>query len=474
MQIKPQLDYNKVLASKENVVNLLLSLQGPKLSDENRRNPLRIVAALDHSPSMESSCDASYGRYTPHNTGGETKLQRLQATMLKLIDNLTPQDQLAIVWFSNEATTKGFLPMTSANRETVKREIKAIRSQSATNISRALEVTNDVLRTLKDEPGVVTRVLMLTDGEATAGDRTVDGIVQRVGALPSFAGLSCFGYGLDWNENLLSAMTQKGGGGYYFIDNIKVVTRAFASEIGGLLTCYAKNIKVVLTMSHGTVFDKLLNDYPSKVEKDEVLIEAGDLFFEEDRKLVMRLKVPKDKQIGFGKSSHIDLADIAVTMDSLVDGKSVTHQGGKVTVEVVTKETDLPDKANKSVAEEVAVLEAALAQVQAKAMAEKGDLSGARTILQNQVSFLRAFESNGYACAYASLVQDNLDGLKDGYTPMSAKSFSSSSAYALRSKRGGLGSTKSAVAMYDMTTPDSVKAQVDKFEAKDDDVGGHA
>ena len=474
MQIKPQLDFNKVLADKENIVNLLLSLQGPKLPDENRRNPLRLVALLDHSPSMNSSVDAPHGTWSPIYTGNESKLDRLKATMLKLVDNLTPQDQLAIVWFAEDASTKGFSAMTSANRDKLKREIKAIGTRSATNIGRALEVANEVLRTVKDEPGTMTRVLMLTDGEATSGDRTPDGLVARVGALPSFAGLSCFGYGLDWNEDLLSAMSSKGGGGYYFIDNIKVVTRAFASEIGGLLTCYAKNIEVKLTMPHGVVFDKLLNEYPFEIMKNEITIEAGDLFFEEDRKLVMRFKVPKDKQIGFATGNQIDLADIVVTMDSLVDGKSVTQQGGKVTLEVVTKEEDLPAKANKAVAEEVAVLEAALAQVKAKEMAKQGDLVGARSVLADQVRVLQSFDSGGYACAFAGLVQENLDGLKDGYDTLSAKSFSSSSAYALRAKRGGLGSMRSAAIMYNATTPDSVKAQVDKFEAKDDDVGGHA
>jgi len=466
MKIEHQLDYSKILSTQENRLNLLLSLRGPALPDANRRNPLRIVAVLDRSPSMDYSCDGGL-----NHSGMESKLDRLKATMLKLIDNLTDQDQLAMVWFSDTASTKGFKTMTAAERSKAKKEVNEVHSSSATNISEALDVTCEVLKKIKDNPGTITRVLLLTDGEPTAGDCTPDGIVQRVGKLPHFAGLSCFGYGKDWNENLMSAMSQKGGGGYYFIDNLKIVTRAFATEIGGLLTCYAKNIKVALTLGKGVEFEKLLNEYSVDNKSGVVTIEAGDLYFEEDRKLVMRLRVPVAKGIGFQNASKIDLSEVTVTMDSLVDGKTVTHNGAKVTVDLVDKEADLP-KANKIVAEEVAVMEAALAQTEAKTMADAGDIQGARSLLKHHLVGLDAFESGGYAHAFASLVQENLDGIQaDTYcsNSVAAKSLSTSSAFALRSKRGVLGRSAASATMYNMTTPDSIKASVAKFEDDKDE-----
>lgn len=473
MQITPLLDYRKVLAKGESTINLLLSLQGPKLPEQDRRNPLRIIALLDRSPSMAGHCNSSSTRFSAGWGGdgeGETKMERLKATMMKLVDNLTDQDELAMVWFDSLVSTTGIHKMTASNRKKAKDEIECVRPQGSTNIAAAIDMAKHLLKDHKEEAGVLTRIMLLTDGQPTSGECSDEAIVTRVGSLPHFAGLSCFGYGRDWNENLLSAMSQRGGGGYYFIDNVKMVSRAFATEIGGLLTCYAKDIVFKLALASGVKFDRLLNEYDHEVTNRVLSIKAGDLFFEEDRKLVVRLKIDPKEGIGFQTAKAANLVEIATEYSSLVEGKKVQSPSVKIEVELVQDKDDLPTKADIVVAEEVAVLEAAIAQSEAKKKADAGDLEAARKIMKGSIEVLQSFGENSYASAYCAVMHDNLEGLNESYCSSSivSKSMSSSSAYATRSKRGIVGASANADKLFKMNSTKSVDDAVKSFEDGDD------
>jgi len=445
MQLSSLFDYQKILASQENTVNLMVRFRAPELPADNKRPPLRLVAVLDHSGSMS----------------GE-KYAAVQATMNRLVDNLTAEDELAMVFFSSSNTPTKFFQMNSAGKAAAKQAIDMPRSMGGTALIPAMETTVGLIRDLKDKQGTVTRVFLLTDGQPDSEH----GLVEGVGQFPHFIGLSCFGYGDSWNEQLLTDMATRGNGSCYYIADTKVINRVFATELGGMLTVYARDIKFDIRLPEGTDFDKLLNDYEPEVdEAQRCVVNVGDLHFEEDRNIILRLKTSPAS--GFSRDIARDVA-VSATYTNLADGQesSATATG---TLEWVLQSPDR--KANQMVAEEVAVLEAASAAQEAKKLAAKGEWKKAQGLVSRHISVLQSV-GGAYATSFANVMEDQVLGaLTQDFdsSGAGAKGITATAAFAMRSKSGVVGAGASAQALYQATATDAVKKVVDDFEEDKDD-----
>jgi len=426
MKIDTRLDYDKVLLSKDNKVHMMVELVAPE-ADENKRNPLIICAVIDRSGSMT----------------GE-KLDQVKQSMYKLIDHLTENDHLGLVFFNSFSSSVKFMKMGSAAKDKMKREIAAIQADGCTDIGRALNEASEMYSNFEGSVSSVERVILLTDGQPTTGISAPEQFIPVIRKIRKGVGLSCIGYGKDYNENLLTEIAKEGKGGNYFVDTPDNVSKVFAVELGGLLSCFAQDAVVSVKMHKGAKIVNVLNDLDVSTTQDDdgdlvTNISVGDVFGGENKSVVIKIDCEKRSQ---ALPRSVTIADITVKYRALSDNETKSDVC-KIKVSFIKDSDDVPATADKKVAEQVAILEAATMQKQAKTLADSGDWAGAKRLCNDAVCFLSSIGTET-TTAYAASIGEMSEGLNAGYTAggVLSKAFGSASfAYSTGNSYGLVGSS---------------------------------
>lgn len=154
----------------------------PGESMSSSRIPLNFALVLDRSGSM----------------AGE-KLRVLKDAVKNIIDQLNPDDIISIVTF--ETKTQVLVESQPAvDKEGIKGQVDKIRDGGGTNMAPAIQEGLRLV-SLKQSAGRVSRLVLLTDGEATDNEDDSRQLANLAGTqgIP----LVGLGFGKDWNEDFL-------------------------------------------------------------------------------------------------------------------------------------------------------------------------------------------------------------------------------------------------------------------------------
>jgi Ca-activated chloride channel family protein len=362
MKIKARMSYEKVRHDKENNVHLVISLQAPKLAWQEKRPPVCIIPIIDVSGSM----------------AGE-KLDYAKKTLFKLIDHLKPGDYCGLGAFSTDVyPIQQPIEMTQAQKDALKVKIGELTVHASTCFSGGLEL--GLKWGQADLPGnMLIRVIMLTDGLANQGVTSRDGLLQIV-RTRGRATVSCFGYGTDADQELLADVAKVGDGNYAFIKNPDEALTAFGKELGGLLSTYAQGIILDLAPHNGHEIAEVLSDVDVEEKGEKVIVKLGDILSEEQRHIVVVLKLSEQTQ---ALPRDMNVVDVRVEYDLLDDGKR-SHRQEELKAKVrFVKPGEEQEKPDPEVDKIVGMAQLARAQVASEEHAKKGDYVGAQAVMQN-------------------------------------------------------------------------------------------
>ncbi|XP_057971126.1 E3 ubiquitin-protein ligase WAV3 [Malania oleifera] len=231
-----------------------------------RRAPIDLVTVLDVSGSM---------------TGA--KLQMLKRAMRLVISSLCSSDRLSIVAFSG--SSKRLLPlrrMTIAGRRSARRVVDGLVTSQGTSVSDALKKAAKVLEDRR-ERNPVASIMLLSDGR---DDRASNNSAHRsrsstAASSTRFAHVEipvhAFGFGVS------------GAWGHEPAED------SFAKCVGGLLSVVVQDIRVQLGFVSGSAPAEIAAIYSCTGRPTAFgtgSIRLGDLYAEEERGLIVELKVP--------------------------------------------------------------------------------------------------------------------------------------------------------------------------------------
>src|SRR6478609_3533457 len=194
--------------------------------------PLNLSLVLDTSGSM-----------------GGAKLQNLKKAVGWVIDHLSPQDTIAVTLFDDEvhplvASTK------VDDRKALMGQVEAIREAGGTAMSKGLTVGLD--EAVKGQgPGVVSRIVLLTDGQTWGdSDRCID-LAARAGA--SGIPVTALGVGAeeDWSIELLDAIAGESGGNVDYIEKPDEIAGTFEKTLRAMQATTARNLRLTFTPAGG-------------------------------------------------------------------------------------------------------------------------------------------------------------------------------------------------------------------------------
>ncbi|KAE8657022.1 auxin-responsive protein IAA9-like isoform X1 [Hibiscus syriacus] len=234
--------------------------------DLSHRAPIDLVTVLDVSGSM---------------TGA--KLQMLKRAMRLVISSLGSGDRLSIVAFS--ATPKRLLPlrrMTPQGQKAARRIIDRLACGQGTSVGDALRKATKVLEDRR-ERNPVASIMLLSDGQ----DERVKSNASSRRHHSSHASSTRFAH----IEIPVHAFGFGQSGGY----SHDPAEDAFAKCVGGLLSVVLQDLRIQLSFASGSAPAEITAVY-SCSGKPTVLtsssVRLGDLYAEEERELLVELKVP--------------------------------------------------------------------------------------------------------------------------------------------------------------------------------------
>ncbi|MHB8635675.1 MAG: vWA domain-containing protein [Fimbriimonadaceae bacterium] len=202
------------------------TMVGVPSSGASTRTPLNLCLVIDRSGSMEGP-----------------PLDYVKQACAYVVDMMGPNDVLSIVTFE-ETVDVLMPPQRVTNKQLIKDGIQRLMPGNTTNLYDGLLLGAQQVMASPD-PGRATRLVVLTDGDPTAGIKDFTALVSHAGEIKERGITSTFlGFGPDYNEELLHAMAKRAGGNYYYIPRPELIPEVFRTELEKLMTIVARNLQL--------------------------------------------------------------------------------------------------------------------------------------------------------------------------------------------------------------------------------------
>jgi Ca-activated chloride channel family protein len=259
---------------QDNVVDVLVRVQAsgrPADMPQRLRHDLNIALVIDRSGSMS----------------GAPLAEAIRAAEF-VIDHLEPRDRCAIVVYDDRATL--IVPAQHViDKAHIKAAIRNVRTGGNTDLHQGWLTGAEALAPFTAK-GAISRVILLSDGNANAGvtnPATIAAQVERLAA----AGVttSTLGLGRNFNEALMAGVARAGRGRAYYGETAEDLMGPFREEFALLNAIAGSKVSCLLKPVPGIGME-VLNPYPRDAQGRIIL---PDVAWGSEAVIAVRLSVPK-------------------------------------------------------------------------------------------------------------------------------------------------------------------------------------
>lgn len=331
--------------------HLIVTLKGDE--GDKARPPLNLVITLDKSGSMND----------------ERKLPTVIHALNHLTQYLSKDDHVALVTFDAAArVVAGDLSGSDDGVATLKGHLSTLRGGGATNIDQGLATAVSLANTMtRERPDSVTRIILLTDGEITEGEKRPETVMARLNIASPGIGLTTIGVGTNCDHDLLGRLALRGHGSYGFVETPEQAAEVLGVEIGGLVNLDAAAVVVRVQGRAAYLEMRAPLGVEATKDADEWVIELGTLIAGQVRSVVFPVTT---KALARANARPVTIGDVAVNARGS-EGEIVIELRPKLRASRVAGERE----ARGDEIVDRAVL--AEAQKRAETLARRGDFAGA-------------------------------------------------------------------------------------------------
>lgn len=254
-----------------------VAVKAPDVVSNTKRLPVNLALVIDRSGSM----------------AGE-KLEYVKKAAIHVLDLLSDQDRVSVVAFDDDVITlTPGVPVTSSNRHEIKNAILALRDRGSTDLGGGWIRGCQLIAESMNTEGV-NRCLLLTDGQANQGIIDADELAMHAREMHRRGvSTSTFGVGRGFNEHLLEAMSNQGGGKFYFIAHPQEIPAIFAAELSELTSVVARGVQILVKTPQGVNLS-VPGDWKQERKGEDLTIFAGDMYSGQESEFYLRMDIPKE------------------------------------------------------------------------------------------------------------------------------------------------------------------------------------
>lgn len=346
------------------------------------------------------------------------RLPKARAAAKAAVDKLNLGDRVSVISF--DATTRVDVPMvevTVSNRQQIKDSIDRISLGGETCISCAI---SSALTELSQSVGLADRMIVLSDGQPTAGVREESGFfpVAKL-ARDASVGITTIGVGTTYNHKIMGAIALASGGNHYFIEDPSSLEKAFLVEADKLKATIALAATATITLAEGVNLERVY-DRSFERQGNQIKVQLGNFSVGDTRTILIELSVPT------GSEGIVPVADVNLAYDDRVLG-TPGRCDGKLTV-AVKGDVDAPSDVDAQVATRVARSKTAATLSEVNDLIEQGRTEEAETKIKEQqqelaVAAAKAKQSAGTRGKGEAIADDyagqatSLGNARDGLDP---------------------------------------------------------
>lgn len=208
-------------------------------------------------------------------------LPMVQSTLKLLVDQLRPQDRVALVTYAGNASV--VLESTAGSEKAkIRTAIDQLTAGGSTAGESGIQLAYQEAQKgmLK---GGINRILLATDGDFNVGISDFETLKQLAAdKRKTGVSLTTLGFGTDnYNEQLMEQLADAGDGNYAYIDNLREARKVLVDQLSSTLAVVAKDVKIQVEFNPAEVSEYRLLGYENRALKREDFsndkVDAGEI-----------------------------------------------------------------------------------------------------------------------------------------------------------------------------------------------------
>jgi Ca-activated chloride channel family protein len=227
------------------------------------RKPAHLVFLVDVSGSMSDP----------------DKLPLAKEALKILTHNLTENDTVSLVTYAG--STRVVLEPTNDQKKIIA-ALDDLRSAGSTGMASGIDLAY-AQAAANIKPGTISRVIVVTDGDANVGPHTQDELLKIISSrAKEGVTLSTIGFGMgNYKDELMEQLADKGNGNNFYIDSLDEAKKVFQEDLTANLEVVAKDVKLQVEWDTAMVARYRLVGYENRDVKDEDFrndkVDAGEI-----------------------------------------------------------------------------------------------------------------------------------------------------------------------------------------------------
>ncbi len=241
-----------------------IAIQGA-LPEVEVRPPLNLVFLIDTSGSMDQP----------------SKLPLLKRSFHLLLEQLRPEDEVAIVTYAGSAG-QVLDPTPARERTTIHAALDRLDAGGFTAGQAGLQQAYATARGMTED-GEVTRVILATDGDFNVGlsdPKRLKEFIERQAESGAYLSVLGFGRG-NLDDATMQALAQNGNGTAAYIDTLAEARKVLVDQLSGALFPIADDVKIQVEFNPSQIFEYRLIGYETRALRREDFnndsVDAGEI-----------------------------------------------------------------------------------------------------------------------------------------------------------------------------------------------------
>ncbi len=357
LMVEGRLGHRVLPADTDSETFLFVDVKADGTLQASRAAPLELAIVIDRSGSMKGK-----------------RLANAMAATRTAIERLRDGDVVSVVTYDERAEVVVSPTVIDAgSRPRVLRELTRPRPGGDTCISCGLDTA---MRLLGQRPGMVGRILLLSDGLATAGVRDVPSFkriaddIRRLGV-----SIDTIGVDVGYDEKIMAALARDSNGEHFFAPDATGLPVIFDRTMANLARTLAHRAELIVDLAPGVTLEHVY-DRVSAGSSGQVTVPLGAFTATDRKTALLRLRVPR------GQAGERAIAAVRLRYDDLVTTGAGQCEGA-LALQLSTDPAALTPL-DGIVSARVSASESAEALERANALFHAGRTADATRVLQEQ------------------------------------------------------------------------------------------